>query len=171
MKLCRYEQEEELWRRTFMQANDDDADDDDDELKAVLNGCIRKITNNTSKGITSKTTENEDKEEAGLYLRAGNSASGERYVGLLVNTLFLVVNEGIDMKPQMAYQFQWCYQSTRLVYNVNRFFILVNERAQLSKAKMAKCVNYGPLEIWNYVKLDVNLAMDSKICLFNACHC
>lgn len=76
-----------------------DDDDDDEMLKAVLSGCIRKITNNTSKGITSKTTENEDKEEAGVYLRTWNSASGERYVGLLVNTLFLVVNEGLDMKP------------------------------------------------------------------------
>jgi hypothetical protein len=72
--------------------------DDDEKVKAVLNCCIRKIANNTSKRITSDTTENEDKEEAGLYLRAERSASGEIYVGLIVISLFLVVKEGRDLK-------------------------------------------------------------------------
>jgi hypothetical protein len=69
-------------------------DDDDEKLKAVLNCCIRKIANNTSKGITSDTTENKGKEEVGLYLQAERSASGEIFLGLIVMTLFLVVNEG-----------------------------------------------------------------------------
>ena len=50
MKLCRYEQEEELWRRTFMQANDDDDDDDEARPLNLINpieGRVQQVINTT----------------------------------------------------------------------------------------------------------------------------